>query len=504
MGEEMGELTTEMTATETSCSDGACESSIDVPESGDSDAPGGYDLAVLGAGSAGFAAAIRAVDSGSRVVLVQSGTLGGTCVNVGCVPSKTLIRAAEAIRHQRVHPFEGIDTREPSVDWSAVRAGKDDLVDALRKAKYEDVLAGYPEITLVEGRGVFDTEGRLHLEDGTPIPAKATIVSTGSSPWAPEVPGLAEAGYLDSTALLDIENLPQTLAVLGAGSVGLELAQAYARFGVQVTILVRSRVLSKQDPEVSAELTGHLRDEGMTVLAGVAIEEVVRTESGRRIDYRAEDGTAGSLDVEEILIASGRRANTSHMGLAEAGVELGPRGELLVDAGQRSSNPRIFAAGDVTGGPMHVYVAAQAGQIAATNALGGDDALDLSVLPAVVFTDPAVATVGMTEAEAREAGIEPIVSTLPLEHVPRALAARDTRGFVKLVADADTRKIIGAQVVAPEAGEMIMEPALAIRFGLTVEDLTSMLHPYLTLSEGIKLAALTFDKDVATLSCCAV
>lgn len=153
---------------------------------------------------------------------------------------------------------------------------------------------------------------------------------------------------------------------------------------------------------------------------------------------------------------------------------------------------------------MHVYVAAHAGQIAATNALGGADRLDLSVLPAVVFTDPAVATVGVTEAQAREAGIDPLVSRLDLEHVPRALAARDTRGFVKLVADAGTRKIIGAQVVAPEAGEMIMEPALAIRFGLTIEDLVSVLHPYLTHSEGIKLAALTFDRDVTKLSCCAV
>jgi mercuric reductase len=510
----MRESTPKMKPPETACADGGCESDPEVSgaiaEAGDrSESLGGvesrvYDLAVLGAGSAGFAAAIRAVDSGARVVLVQSGTLGGTCVNVGCVPSKTLIRAAEAIHHQRVHPFGGIDTREPSVDWSAVRAGKDDLVGALRKAKYEDVLAGYPEITLVEGRGVFDADGRLHLEDGTPMPAKATIVTTGSSPWVPEVPGLKDAGYLDSTALLDIEDLPRRLAVLGAGSVGLELAQAYARFGVQVTIMVRSRVLSQQDEDVSTELTKHLRDEGVTVLTGVSIDGVTRGDSGRQIEYRAPDGTEGSLEVDQILVASGRRANTSHMGLEEAGVKLGARGELLVDAGQRSSNPRIFAAGDVTGGPMHVYVAAQAGQIAATNALGGDDVLDLSVLPAVVFTDPAVATVGMTEAQARSVGIEPLVSILPLEHVPRAIAARDTRGFVKLVADASTRKIIGAQVVAPEAGEMIMEPSLAIRFGLTVEDLTSMLHPYLTLSEGIKLAALTFDKDVATLSCCAV
>lgn len=474
--------------------------------------PDEYDLAILGAGSAGFAAAIRAVESGARVVMVQDGLLGGTCVNVGCVPSKTLIRAAEARHRQISHPFVGIGTSEPPVDWAAVRGGKDDLVDELRKSKYEDVLAAYPEITFIEGRGRFDHEGQLRLKDGTSIRAAATVVTTGSSPWVPSIPGLEESGYLDSTELLDIERLPGTLAVLGAGSVGLELAQAYARLGVQVTIVVRSRVLSSQDPAVSAELTRHLRDEGIAVLSGVAIESVERTDSGRRIVYRstgetADDfatGPAGRLVVDEILVAVGRRANTAHMGLEDAGVHLGPRGEIVVDEGQRSSNPKILAAGDVTGGPMHVYVAAQAGQVAATNALGGQGVLDLAVLPAVVFTDPAVATVGVTEAEAREAGTEPLVSTLPLEHVPRALAARDTRGFVKLVADAHTRKIIGAQIVAPEAGEMIMEPALAIRFGLTIEDLVSVLHPYLTHAEGIKLAALTFDKDVAKLSCCAV
>ena len=182
-------------------------------------------------------------------------------------------RDRNAAHHrQRVHPFDGIETGEPSVDWAAVRAGKDDLVGALRKAKYEDVLAAYPEITLVQGRGVFDSEGLLHLQDGTHVRADATVVTTGSSPWAPPIRGLAEAGYLDSTGLLDIDELPRSLAVFGAGPVGLELAQAYARLGVEVTILVRSRILSKQDPDVSAELTRHLGDEGITVLTGVAIE----------------------------------------------------------------------------------------------------------------------------------------------------------------------------------------------------------------------------------------
>ncbi|MDA1103420.1 MAG: mercury(II) reductase [Gemmatimonadetes bacterium] len=474
------------------------------PDPIDNGRPAGRTLAVLGGGSAGFAAAIRAVESGARVVMVQEGTIGGTCVNVGCVPSKTLIRAGEAQHRRAFHPFDGIAVSADPVDWSRVRAGKDDLVLALRKAKYEDVLAAYPEITLVQGRGVLNENGCLHLADGTAVRADAVMIATGSSPWIPDVPGLEESGFLDSTALLDIAELPASLAVLGAGSVGLELAQAYARLGVRVTVLARSRVLSKGDPDVSAELTRFLREEGIDVRTGVAVTAVERTATGRRILMSTAAGSSDSVEVVALLVASGRRANTAGMGLEAAGVQIGPHGQIVVDAGQRTTRPGVFAAGDVTGGPMHVYVAAKAGSLAADNALGADDSLDLSVLPQVTFTDPGVAFVGLTEEEAKARGITLLVSTLPLEHVPRALAARDTRGFIKLLADAATRRIVGAHILAPEAGEMIMEPAMAIRFGLTIDDITSMLHPYLTHSEGIKLAALTFDKDVKMLSCCAV
>lgn len=462
-----------------------------------------YDLVVVGAGSAGFSAAIRAVESGARVALVHDGTLGGTCVNVGCVPSKALIRAAEAQHGRGRHPFEGVPRSAEPVDWPRIRGAKDDLVASLRQAKYADVLAAYPAITLIAGRARLDVDGRVHLEDGTLIPSDRVVVTTGSSPWIPDVPGLAEAGYLDSTALLDLDALPASLAVVGAGSVGLELAQAYARLGVRVSVLARSRLLSKGDRAVSAELARHLQNEGIAVLEGVAMASVERVGPLRRIHLRDAGGGARVVEAEALLIAAGRRPNSGGMGLETAGVEVGPGGEIVVDTHMRTTHPRVWAAGDVTGEPMHVYVAAHTAAVAADNALGNARKADLSVLPLVTFTDPGVASVGLTEAEARTAGLEPLVSTLPMEHVPRALAARDTRGFVKLVADASSRRILGAHIVGHEAWEMIMEPAMAVRFGLTIDDLTSLLHPYLTLAEGIKLAALTFDKDVAKLSCCA-
>lgn len=483
-------------------SNGAGEPKDTIAHGRDPDAE--YDIVVVGGGSAGFAAAIRAVENDARVVMINAGTIGGTCVNVGCVPSKTLIRAAESAHIAAAHPFEGVERNPPAVDWTRVRRGKDDLVAALRASKYEDVLAAYPEITFIPARGVLEGDAVIAIDDGRRIRGGAVVLATGSSPWAPDIPGLRAAGYLDSTALLDIESLPASLIVLGAGSVGLELAQAYSRLGSEVTVLARSRLLSGQDPEVSEELERHLRAEGVTIHTNVTVASVEAAPGGRRVRFATPSEAEQTLDVSQILVASGRRANTGGLGLEAAGVKIGARGEVLVDASQRTSNPRVFAAGDVTGGPMHVYVAAKAAQVAVDAALGVGAELDLTVLPEVTFTDPAVASVGLTEEDARNAGYDPISSRLPLDQVPRALAARNTKGFVKLVADAHSRRILGAQIVAPEAGEMIMEPAMAVRFGLTIDDLTSLLHPYLTHAEAIKLAALTFDKDVKQLSCCAV
>jgi mercuric reductase len=315
---------------------------------------------------------------------------------------------------------------------------------------------------------------------------------------------LAEAGFLDSTSALELETLPASLLVLGAGSVGLELGQAFARLGVDVTILARSRLLSGEDPALGRELAGYLRREGIAVFESFSAKRVGEVNGRRVVIGHGPDGEEIRVEGEAILAAAGRRPNTSGYGLEEAGVELGPGGEILVDDFLRSSNPRVYAAGDVTGEPMHVYVAARAGALAAENALSATQTpLDLTILPRVTFTDPSVAAVGLTEEAARAARYDPITSVLSLDHVPRALAARDTRGFVKLVADAATRRILGAAVLAHEAVEMIMEPTLAVKYGLTIEDLVDTLHPYLTFGEGIRLAAQAFDREVATLSCCA-
>jgi mercuric reductase len=466
--------------------------------------PMSFDLAVLGGGSAGFAAAIKAAELGARVALIEGGTLGGTCVNVGCVPSKTLLRAAEAHYRRAHHGFSGVPNTDGQPEWTLIRAQKDELVGDLRQAKYSDVLGAYQAIALFQERGTLASAGVIHLAGGTVIRASKVIVATGSSPWAPPIPGLAEAGYLDNASAMALASLPRSLIVIGAGSVGLELGQLFARVGVSVTLLeAQSRVAPAEDPEVGEALGHYLRSEGLDVRTGVQVEQVTRAESGYTVSLH-EGGRPQALQADQLLIATGRRPNTSGLGLERLGVSVGDRAGLAVSDHLQTAHPSIYAAGDVLGDPMLVYVAAYGGSVAAENAiLGNKRRYDLAALPRVTFTDPAIGSVGLSEAEARARGIEPLIAKLPLDQVPRALAAREIRGFIKLLADPRSRQIIGAQVLAQEAGELMAEATLAVRFYLRIEDITSTFHPYLTLSEGIKLAAQTFDRDVKTLSCCA-
>jgi mercuric reductase len=463
-----------------------------------------FDLVVLGGGSAGFAAAIKGAELGARVAIVEGGTLGGTCVNVGCVPSKTLLRAAEARHRRSHHGFAGVPSTDGAPDWALIRREKDALVGELRQAKYHNVLRAYPTVTLLGQRGLIEAGPTVTMADGRRVRASKLIVATGASPWAPPIPGLVEAGFLDNATAMALERLPSSLIVIGGSAVGLELGQMVARLGVTVTVLeALPRVVPAEDAEVGAALAEALRAEGLAIHVGVHIERVERDGGGYAVTAR-DDAGPHLLRADALLVATGRRANTRGCGLVEAGIALGAKGEIAVDEFLRTSQPHVYAAGDVIGDPMFVYVAAHAGAVAAENALTGDRRrYDLTALPRVTFTDPAVAAVGLTADEAAAGGPRPLVAALPLAHVPRALAARDTRGFVKLVADARSRRIVGAHILAAEAGEMIMEPALAIRSGLTIDDLVGTMHPYLTLAEGLKLAAQTFDRDVATLSCCA-
>ncbi len=460
-------------------------------------------IAVIGSGSGAFAAAIRAVEAGARVTMIERGTLGGTCVNVGCVPSKILIQAAQVAHVRSGSPFDdGISTAPPQVNRKLLAGQQQARVNELRQSKYQSILDSHEAVTHIAGRAHFIDERTLSIEIESGAHQRLEfdrcLIATGACPSMPTLPGLADTPYWTSTEAVTSETIPQRLAVIGSSVVAVELAQAFARLGSKVRILARSTLLSREDPVIGKHLSEVLRDEGI---------EVLEYTEANRIDHIAGEfhlaTRRGTLTADRLLVATGRVPNTNSLGLDSIGVAVEKNGAIIVDDHMRTSAPGIYAAGDCTNHPQFVYVAAAAGTRAAVNMTGGDAALDLSAMPAVVFTDPQVATVGLSEADAKLAGIEVECRTLNLENVPRALVNFDTRGFIKLVAELRSNRLIGVQAVASNAGELIQTAALAVYHRMTVEELADRLFPYLTMVEGLKLAAQTFTKDVRQLSCCA-
>ncbi|MEK7917630.1 mercury(II) reductase [Burkholderia contaminans] len=472
---------------------------------GDQTRPPGTPLhiAVIGSGGAAMAAALKAAEQGAQVTLIERGTIGGTCVNTGCVPSKIMIRAAHIAHLRTTSPFDdGIGAVPPSILRERLLAQQQGRVDELRHAKYESILDHNPAIMVLRGEAHFQDGHTLFVRRGDGgeqiVVFDRCLIATGASPTVPPIPGLKDTPYWTSTEALVSEAIPPRLAVIGSSVVAVELAQAFERLGSLVTILARNTLFSREDPDIGAAITDAFRGEGIEVLEHTQASQVAFRDG----EFALTTGR-GELRVDKLLIASGRTANTRGLNLEDIGVVVNPQGAIVVDPAMRTSAPDIYAAGDCTDQPQFVYVAAAAGTRAAINMTGGEAALDLTAMPAVVFTDPQVATVGPTEAEAHLRGIKTDSRTLALDNVPRALANFDTRGFIKLVIDAGSRRLIGVQAVASEAGELIQSAALAIHARMTVEELADQLFPYLTMVEGLKLAAQTFKKDVKQLSCCA-
>jgi len=471
-------------------------------DSSDTPKNGGYDLIVIGAGSAGFSAAITAADQGKRVALVGHGTIGGTCVNVGCVPSKFMIRAAET-QHgaAAASRFAGLSAEGRVSDWPALVQAKRDLVGTLRQKKYADLLPEYESVTYMEGAAQFE-DGGIRVGDAL-FTAPRVLIATGGRPSIAPIPGIETVETLDSTSLLELDALPESLTVLGGGYIGAELAQVMARLGVKVSVICRSRLLPQVEPEVSQALTDAFAAEGIKMYCGITYDACRQDAAGVTVCVE-KDGKPLEITSEKLFVATGRRPNTDGMGLTDAGIELNAQGAIVVGDDMQTSRPGVYAAGDVTDRDQFVYMAAYGAKIAAKNAVAGEaNRYDNATMPWVVFTDPQVAGVGLSEAEAVAAGHEVKISVVTLDNVPRALAALDTRGLIKLVADAKTDRLLGGQIIAPEGSDSIQTLAMALKFGMTAKALGETIFPYLTTVEGLKLAAQTFDMDVAKLSCCA-
>ncbi|RBA23584.1 mercury(II) reductase [Herminiimonas fonticola] len=460
-------------------------------------------IAVIGSGGAAMAAALKAVAQGARVTLVERGTIGGTCVNIGCVPSKIMIRAAHIAHLRRESPFDdGIAAAEPTIQRSKLLIQQQARVEELRHAKYESILDGNSAIVVLRGEARFkDSQHlivKLNAGGERTLAFDRCLIATGASPSIPPIPGLKDTPYWTSTEALASDTIPERLAVIGSSVVAVELAQAFSRLGSKVTILARSTLFFREDPAIGEAIMAVFRAEGIAVLEHTQASHVAygNGEFVLTTEY-------GVVRADRLLVATGRAPNTHELALESAGVAVNAQGAIVIDNGMHTSNQYVYAAGDCTDQPQFVYVAATAGTRAAINMTGGDAALNLTAMPAVVFTDPQIATVGVSEAEAHHNGIETDSRTLTLDNVPRALANFDTRGFIKLVVEASSGRLIGVQAVAPEAGELIQTAVLAIRNRMTVQELADQLFPYLTMVEGLKLAAQTFNKDIKQLSCCA-
>lgn len=473
---------------------------------------GRYDLVILGSGSTAFAAALRAAEMGKTAVMTEMRTIGGTCVNRGCLPSKNLIEAAKLV-HEARHPrYPGIEPCEVKFDFGELIRQKDDLISDYRNERYIGRLDESENIEIARGRVAFVNEDAVEV-GGRRIEGEKFLVALGSTPVAPNIEGLDEVPYITSDLLtseevMELTELPESLVVVGGGYIALELGQMFSRFGSRVTILERSDQVLKHgyEPQVGRAVQGILREEGVDVRTDAKIRQIRRAGEGVAVELESGE----EVRAERLLVATGRRPNTQSIGLEKVGIETNGRGEVVVDEFLRTSASHVFAAGDVIGdqlrSQMATPVGAKDGIVVAENAFATDREMrlvDHSVIPRAIFTEPQVGIVGVTEEEAIARGHRCWCRTIPMELVPRAGAIRDERGIIKMVADADTDKVLGVSMVGQSAAEVIHEATMGLRFGATIEDFLDLLHVYPTMAEALKIAAISRRKDPAKLSCCA-
>ncbi len=451
-----------------------------------------YDLIVLGGGTAGMGVARSAAADGWKTAVVEVSRLGGTCVNVGCIPSKTLISSASTMQTVRNAHHYGVIAESPRADWPAMLDRKEKLITEIRKSGYKSVEKNN-NITLYEGEAAF-TDSHVVEVNGESLAGERIVIATGARPAVPPVPGLSDIDYLTSTSAMEkeeeMEKLPRSLLVLGAGTIALEFSQLFVRLGVDVTILQRGdRLASNLEPEISDEIRKVFESEGINIKSNVNISSI-GSENGSIFVVDETDNGPLRYTADQILVATGRTPNTDMLNLENAGVETDKKGHISVNDNFETSTSGIWAIGDVIGGMMFTHKAWHDGLLLSRNILKGSEIISRGrLIPFTIFTDPEIAGVGMGEEAAVEAGYKKAVKRFPFSNSARALAMEKRDGFIKLIIDSNKGKILGAHIIGPEAGELIHELLAAMRFGATVYDLQDMIHVHPTLSEAINNTA---------------
>lgn len=450
-----------------------------------------YEVVVLGGGPGGYVAAIRAAKLGKKVALIEARELGGTCLNRGCIPSKTLLRHAEVIETIEKAKQWGIETGEMTFSLSKMLDRKDAVIQQLRNGI--SYLLKQGKIDVYQGIGNLEENGKIAVqlaEKKEIIRGEKIILATGSRPLVPAIDGIEEAAYFTSDTIFDIEKIPESMVIIGGGIIGVELACIFASLNVPVSIVEMSdRIVPSEEPEASKALAKALKKKQITILTSTKVVRVEQRDGSQLIHVKSDNGKAQILDTEAILIAVGRSPNTS----AFDNLNLEMEGSFVkVDSAMQTSNPSIYAVGDVTGGWQLAHVASAEGVVAAANAAGETETVDYRMVPRCVYTSPEIASVGLTEADAKRQGIDYKVVRVDHAGNGRALAQDEKEGFTKLIAGTKYGEILGVLMVGPHVTEMIAEPSAFIHLEGTVDELASMIHAHPTISESLYEAAASW------------
>jgi len=459
---------------------------------------------IIGGGAGGFAAAIRANELKAKTAMLSMGLpLGGTCVNVGCVPSKTLLYAGEVLHLAQHHGIPGIEMVVKTFDFHRIIQNELALVAQFRQEKYEKVLRDLEHVTFIAGKAKFVSPNEVEA-DGRRLYGERFVIAVGSTANVPPIEGIHDVGFVTHIEGLRLEEQPKELIVVGAGPLGLEFGQMYARFGSKVTILQRGpSIFRPTERELTQRLNEILSKEGITVKTGVQVRSARRENNKKIISYLTEKKLE-EVSGEEILIAAGKTPNTKGLGLENASVAVDGRQAIVVNQFYRTSQPHIFAVGDVTSLLLRLEPSAgHEGSLAAENALtDSQKTINYDAVPYTIFTDLQLAGVGLTEEQQMRKMSACACRTVSFADVPRAIIVRRTEGVIKMVINPKTKQIVGVHILAPSAGELIAEAMMLVRNRNTIDDVTASLPVFPTLSEAIKIVALSFTKDISKLSCC--
>ncbi|MEW6456415.1 MAG: mercury(II) reductase [Acidobacteriota bacterium] len=467
-----------------------------------SDKKNEFDLIIIGGGAAGFSAAIKADEFKADTLLINSSLpIGGTCVNVGCIPTKFLLEVADHYHQLNNSRFKSLNSSS-KIDFARLIEEKNELVNSLREVNYQNVLNNLPYVTYIEGYARFISDKEVEVE-GRRFSGSKFIIATGSSPKVLPIPGLKETGFLTNREALELNKLPESFLVIGAGPIGLEFAQMFSRLGSKVIVVeLMERILPQVEPIVSEELKKSLIEENIKIYTTAKIQRVRKQDGKKLADVEIENKIQTFL-VDEILLATGLVGNSKDLGLENVGIETDKDGFIKVDEFLRASRLHIFAAGDITGAPWLETVAAKEGNIAAQNALkNAKTKMDYSIIPYAIFTSPQIASIGIKEEDSMRIFGNCLCQMVKMDRIPKAKIINDTKGLIYMVLHPESKKILGVHIVSRLASEIIHEATLAIKLGLTIEDIIDTVHIFPTFSEAIKIVSQSFNRDMSKMSCC--